>query len=159
MEKSSKLSCNTLVLAYTAVPDESHFQIQSCPWFLKYGMTVDYPTTEDIPQSVWDSLRIHLVPWIADKQYTSIDIFSLSDKVLLHELTHSRRDEDLTTTDVGPLPWSGYGRDNCRALPTSTAPTRLPERNAGKDKNNCRNLHIANVNRYMGLSVLAADLL
>lgn len=45
------------------------------------------------------------VPLIADVWYTPVDLISLFDKVMLHELTHTRIGG--ATRDVGGF--SGYG--------------------------------------------------
>lgn len=79
------MECSVVTLAYTMNPEDTHFQIQLCPWFVRYGMTVDYPTTNTSPKVGWDVLKIKLILLLA-KFYTPIDIFSLSDKLMLHEV-------------------------------------------------------------------------
>lgn len=93
MPISDKMACAISTLAYTLTPidnpqtvPKAWYQLQLCPWFVKYGMTVSYPTSVDVPASLWQSSRVKIVPWTAKLFYVPIDVFALSDKVLLHEV-------------------------------------------------------------------------
>lgn len=95
MTASDKHTCNSINLGYTynhpvseAPGDElvSWMQMQICPWFVKYGMSVKFPLTTGIEKTFWESVRGVGVPWMAKLVYTPIDVFSLSDKLLLHEV-------------------------------------------------------------------------
>ncbi len=78
-------------------------------------MKQEHATMSDLPQSLWDQLQGEkLLPWIATGLFAPIDVLSLSDKLMLHELTHARREPapgkiDYGTIDIGTLPWAGYG--------------------------------------------------
>lgn len=84
------VQCNIAILGYTTVPQLTEarakpFQLQLCPWFVKYGMTINYPTSNDLPITLLQRGRIKLVPLFA-RYYAPIDVLSLSDKLILHEV-------------------------------------------------------------------------
>jgi len=92
------LWCNTAVLAYTSIPAQSRKvtvkpvaaelrQIQICPWLLNYAMAAaEFGTTTRIGDSFWNKWRQRSIPKIANKFYTPIDMVSLFDRILLHEV-------------------------------------------------------------------------
>ncbi|KAI1272458.1 hypothetical protein F5Y07DRAFT_403392 [Xylaria sp. FL0933] len=97
--------------------------IQICPWFLQYAKAKKYGTTKDI-----SSLRAFLaVKWldklITKKFYTPLDLMSLWDKCMLHEMMHTKPGDSKDDSSE----WNGYGWKNCKVL--STDPT-LSKRNA-----------------------------
>jgi hypothetical protein len=49
-------------------------------------MKVDYPTAAKVKTSILTKLKHAAVSWASHWPYTEIDIFSLSDKVMLHEV-------------------------------------------------------------------------
>lgn len=85
------IACKSLVLAYTSFPgistkgeDYSKYrQIQICPWLLNFAMATGFANADD---KLWDKWRQWGIPKIGDKVYTPIDMFSLFDKILLHEV-------------------------------------------------------------------------
>lgn len=61
-----------------------------CPWFTEYAMAKKYKTFKDIR-----GLRSFMSTIGADKLiqnivYTPIDLFSLWDKVMVHEMMHTK---------------------------------------------------------------------
>ncbi|KAI1357818.1 hypothetical protein F5Y08DRAFT_346345 [Xylaria arbuscula] len=86
--------------------------IQICPWFLEYAKAKKYGTSKDIK-----SLRAKLAmkgldKLITDAFYTPIDLLSLWDKCMLHEMVHTKVAG--MKEDIGGH--KGYGWKNCRAL-------------------------------------------
>jgi len=86
-----------MVLAYTTIPAQSKRalgvqeipelrQIQICPWLLNYAMAAEFGTTSGIGDSLWNRLRQGSIPKIANKLFTPIDMVSLFDRILLHEV-------------------------------------------------------------------------
>ncbi|GME66162.1 hypothetical protein GTA08_BOTSDO07478 [Neofusicoccum parvum] len=123
--------------AYTHNPKGMKFsQIQICPWFLNYAKGKEYNTWEDVQKKT--KLLNFAVPILSNGwPLTPIDAISLFDKVLLHELTHTRSGGG--TKDVGggnPLFFGGarYGWNQCKALAKkgvdSSAADQAPQRNA-----------------------------
>lgn len=114
-----------LILAYTTHPTGKHWQIQLCDYFVTHGMAVDYPTTHQLPAGTMKTpAAVKIIPAVANKLYTPIDYFSLSDKVMLHELTHALKENPMIDAGIT----SGYGWKNCRALVTGN---KSPMTNAG----------------------------
>ncbi|KAI8630264.1 hypothetical protein F5Y19DRAFT_474652 [Xylariaceae sp. FL1651] len=95
----------------------SHWDlIQICPWFLEYAKAKKYGTSKDV-----SSLRAKLAlkgldKLITEKFYTPIDLMSLWDKCMLHEMMHTKPGGQ--KKDVGG--WTGYGWKNCKALSTDS---------------------------------------
>ncbi|KAI4862726.1 hypothetical protein F4820DRAFT_14861 [Hypoxylon rubiginosum] len=86
--------------------------IQVCPWFLQYAMGKKFQTKKDIT-----SLRAYLAvkgldTWITNKKYTPIDLMSLWDKAMLHEMMHTTPGG--FKDDIGGF--DGYGWKNCKGL-------------------------------------------
>lgn len=128
-----KIDCKTgQVFAYTQRPwrTDRYDQIQICPWFLEYAMKDSYRFKTDVKADLLARMALKLNEFVTDKWYTPVDLIMLFDKVMLHELTHTRAGTE--TIDVGGR--SGYGWKNCRALSTvvtnPTTKTYGPEKNA-----------------------------
>ncbi|KAI1248074.1 hypothetical protein MGN70_010323 [Eutypa lata] len=127
----SKLDCS-LAMAFAFVPDvedenEQPDTLQICPWFLDYAMKQDaqFQSQFSAGKVAWTIKNFkldRLATWVA---YTPIDLFQLFDKVLVHELSHTRRGGELD--DVGGF--FGYGWKNCRQLSAQRG-DKSPHRNA-----------------------------
>ncbi|KAI0513129.1 hypothetical protein F5B22DRAFT_273509 [Xylaria bambusicola] len=96
---------------YTQTFSKHWDSIQICPWFLEYAKGKKYGTSKDIT-----SLRARLAlkgldKLITNKFYTPIDLLSLWDKCMLHEMMHTKLAGSL---DVDGR--KGYGWKNCKAL-------------------------------------------
>ncbi|KAF2002591.1 hypothetical protein P154DRAFT_532821 [Amniculicola lignicola CBS 123094] len=119
-------------LAYAWVPTNPAMPsiIQICPWFLEYGMEKDPQFQSRIEPGIVARLALKLDEYITGKWYTPIDLFGLFDKVLVHEMTHTRA--GMETHDVNGF--GGYGWKACRKLSTVREPVTSgimgPERNA-----------------------------
>ncbi|KAK5629270.1 hypothetical protein RRF57_004985 [Xylaria bambusicola] len=111
---SSSNACATTFM-YTQTFDKHWDSIQICPWFLEYAKGKKYGTSKGI-----SSLRAKLAlkgldKLITDKFYTPIDLLSLWDKCMLHEMMHTQVAGSLK--DEGGR--KGYGWKNCKALSAS----------------------------------------
>lgn len=88
--------------------------IQICPWFLGYAKAKRYRTMAGL-SSVRAALAvIGLDKLITKLIYTPIDLLSLWDKVMFHEMMHTEAGG--SKDDVGEF--SGYGWKNCKRLST-----------------------------------------
>lgn len=103
--------------------------MQICPWFLDYAMKKNPAFQDGVQKTLWSKIMTGIVPIVKKTAYTDIDVLSLIDKVLLHEMTHVGSG---ATIDVGG-PLKAYGWKNCRAL--STARTNPSTNTYGPDKN------------------------
>ncbi|KAI1456288.1 hypothetical protein F4805DRAFT_433116 [Annulohypoxylon moriforme] len=74
-----------------------------------------FKTAAQLPTSFWSKMVSNLVTFTAKIFYTPIDAVLLADRVLLHELTHTKVGGD--TDDVGNF-FQSYGWKNCRKLST-----------------------------------------
>jgi hypothetical protein len=86
--------------------------IQVCPWFLEYAMAKKYHTDVDLRE-----LRAFLAvkgldKYITNHKYTPIDLMTLWDKAMLHEMMHTTPGG--LKEDVGGF--GGYGWKNCKIL-------------------------------------------
>lgn len=88
MAISSKIDC-LANFAYTQRPQriDRYDQIQICPWFLQWAVAQDYKTKADYKPSFMSNMALRLDDWITGKWYTPIDLISLFDKVILHEVS------------------------------------------------------------------------
>lgn len=93
-------------------------------------MKDSYRFKNDIKADMLARMALKLNEFVTDKWYTPVDLIMLFDKVMLHELTHTRAGTE--TIDVGGR--SGYGWKSCSALSTvvtnPTTKTYGPEKNA-----------------------------
>ncbi|SPO03656.1 uncharacterized protein DNG_06339 [Cephalotrichum gorgonifer] len=117
--------------AWTILPDDEDQDqpdtIQICPWFLDYAMQQKAQFRGQFKPgkiaTMITKLKLdRLATWVA---YTPVDLFQLFDKVIVHELSHTRAGGQLD--DVGGF--SGYGWKNCRRLSTNRGDDG-PHRNA-----------------------------
>ncbi|KAI0174467.1 hypothetical protein BJ166DRAFT_606340 [Pestalotiopsis sp. NC0098] len=105
---------NSPVFMYTTVNERKADTIQICPWFLQYAKAKKYGTNADIK-----SWRARLAVLGMDKLltkmvYKPIDLMSLWDKCMLHEMMHTKNVGNEGMIDVEDL--SGYGWKNCRKM-------------------------------------------
>jgi len=82
------------------------------PGFLQYAKGKKYDTKEDITSLRAKMAISGLDKFITNKMYTPIDLMSLWDKCMLHEMMHTKPGG--TKDDVGGF--SGYGWKNCKAM-------------------------------------------
>lgn len=118
-------------LAYTYNPRNilTHSQLQVCPWFLEYAMKKDPAFQDAVQRTLWGKIMSGVTRIVKKAGYTDVDVLSLIDKVLLHELTHMKGAG--STLDVGGI--GGYGWKNCRKL--STVRTDVGAKRYGPEKN------------------------
>ncbi|KAI0811451.1 hypothetical protein GGR55DRAFT_695077 [Xylaria sp. FL0064] len=110
----------TSAFMYTQTFKDHWDLIQICPWFLQYAKGKKYRTSKDI-----SSLRARLALIGVDKLitrtfYTPIDLMSLWDKCMLHEMMHTKPGGSKDDVDE----WFGYGWKNCKALATGVESQR-----------------------------------
>ncbi|KAK2601891.1 hypothetical protein QQS21_004578 [Conoideocrella luteorostrata] len=125
----SRFDCAT-ALAFTILP-HNRFEpdsLQVCPWFLAYAIKQDFQFQNQFRPGVLGSmisaLKLdRLATWV---KYTPVDLLQLFDKVMVHELSHTRRGGK--TVDVGG--YKGYGWKNCRTLSTKRGGENVPQNNA-----------------------------
>ena len=67
------------------LPDKRHSQIQICPWFLQYVLGLKIRTKKDITPLLWAGLAKLMGP-IVKRRYTPVDLASLFDTTMLHEV-------------------------------------------------------------------------
>lgn len=92
--------------AYTYRAKHKPNFIQMCPWFLEYAKEKQWRTGESI-KNVRAKLAVKGADqWITNRKYTPVDLLSLWDKVMLHEMAHTRAGG--LKDDVGGT--KGYGR-------------------------------------------------
>jgi hypothetical protein len=91
-------------------------QVQICPWFINWMKSVDTKDFEDakmkakIYQGVSSTLsKMHTL-------LTPIDVVSLLDKVILHELSHTRVAGESLDVDGPSILTVKYGWNRCRKL-------------------------------------------
>ncbi|GME51410.1 hypothetical protein GTA08_BOTSDO07478 [Neofusicoccum parvum] len=76
-------------LAYTHNPTARYpSQIQICPWFITWAKGNRYQTWEDVQKKA--KFFEKALPYLSKWPFTPIDAESLLDKVILHEMTHTR---------------------------------------------------------------------
>ncbi|EKG11797.1 hypothetical protein MPH_11293 [Macrophomina phaseolina MS6] len=123
--------------AYTHNPRGQKFsQVQICPWFLGWAKGKEFNSWEDV------QTKAKVFNWAVPKltsgwPLTAIDAASLFDKVLLHELTHTRSGGSTTDVGGGSNPLFGgarYGWRECKSLAQKGADPndrdQAPQRNA-----------------------------
>lgn len=90
--------------------------LQICPWFVKYGRSQKYKTFKNLRDWMGRAgIMRGFAGKIADKwPYTEIDATSVFDKVMLHELTHTRKGGNTDDVLLGGKPTYGWKR--CREL-------------------------------------------
>lgn len=101
---------------YTQRFDNHWDTITICPWFLQYAVSKKYHTKKSFSGvRTWLAVK-GLDELITKLFYTPIDLLSLWDKSMLHEMMHTKAAG--LKDDVGGL--GGYGWKNCRKLSTKT---------------------------------------
>jgi hypothetical protein len=111
--------CAGAVFMYTTRFQDKPDTIQICPWFLEYAKARTYDTNTSLTSlRAWLAVR-GLDRLITNHFYTPIDLMSLWDKCMLHEMMHTMPAGP--KNDVGGA--DGYGWKNCRKL--STKPDAL----------------------------------
>ncbi|KAI1348955.1 hypothetical protein F5Y01DRAFT_317306 [Xylaria sp. FL0043] len=108
---SSENLC-TSAFMYTQTFQRHWDLIQICPWFLQYAKAKKYRTSKDL--SSWRARLavIGLDRFITKIFYTPIDLMSLWDKCMLHEMMHTQPGG----SKIDSTGWNGYGWKNCKAL-------------------------------------------
>ncbi|KAL3429082.1 hypothetical protein BDV09DRAFT_180936 [Aspergillus tetrazonus] len=138
---SELLECLTN-FAWTMCPyDETeNCEITFCPWFLEYGMKRKYKTFsswwKDKSAVTWAKLATLLDKWITNRYYTPIDLVSLFDKVILHELMHTRGatgPDKFIPVDVGGR--DGYGWKNAKRIAKVVTDLSTDSETLGPEKN------------------------
>ncbi|KAI9678287.1 MAG: hypothetical protein M1817_006232 [Caeruleum heppii] len=107
-----------MAFTYVNPKKEKWSTITLCPWFLSYAMKERWPSCD-----AWNEKIKSLSAQILDRAvtrfaYTPIDLFSLFDKVIIHELTHTRsgggaRDVNMNGLTDGK---KAYGFKKCRDI-------------------------------------------
>ncbi|KAH7348139.1 hypothetical protein BKA66DRAFT_447432 [Pyrenochaeta sp. MPI-SDFR-AT-0127] len=87
-------------------------EIQFCPWYLRSARGFKIRDLADLPSSVYTSLSKIVIPAAAKLKFTPIDLFLLTDKTIVHELTHTQQAFP-ATKDLQPTP---YGLKNAQNL-------------------------------------------
>jgi hypothetical protein len=91
-------------------------QIQICPWFINWMKSVDTHSLKDAqPKALfWRAVSTSLSKM--HTLLTPIDVDSLLDKVILHELTHTRVAGVAEDVDGSSFATVRYGWNRCRKL-------------------------------------------
>jgi hypothetical protein len=84
-----------------------HSEIQICPWFLTNVRGYQLKDLSSLPTSAYHLLSKIALPVAAKAVYTPIDSFSLMDKTILHELTHTDQSNPVTV-DLGRHPYGKH---------------------------------------------------
>lgn len=96
----------TLMITFT-VSITQYSEIQICPWFLSYARGYKVKDMSSLPASIFTAISKIAIPIAARTAYTLIDVFSLMDKTIVHELTHA--DQHIPTLrDVDPDPYGKH---------------------------------------------------
>ncbi|KAJ5216528.1 uncharacterized protein N7498_002935 [Penicillium cinerascens] len=122
------------VVAYTEVPKDRKkpSQVQLCPWFLNWMKSKD---TKSLKEAEAKGLFWRAISKGLSKTHmllTPIDVTSLLDKVILHELTHTRVGGESVDVDGPSFLTVRYGWNRCRKLAQegSSDPSRQAQVNA-----------------------------
>jgi len=76
-------------LAYTDISSQIFSQIQLCLWFVNWIQQQRFKLSKDILGKAWWADEV-VVPLLEKYNWlTNIDVASLFDKVILHEITHT----------------------------------------------------------------------
>ena len=92
----------TIMITLT-VPN-GYSEIQICPWYLRSARGFKIRDLTDVPSSAFASLSKAVIPIAARIKYTPIDLFVLTDKIIIHELTHTPQAWP-ATKDLAPTPY------------------------------------------------------
>lgn len=108
--KSSGCGGNTFM--YTQRFDNKWDAIQVCPWFIKYARSKPRHTKVDLTSIRATMALAGLDRLITNAFYTPIDLMSLWDKSMLHEMMHTTPGGAMNDVDEA----SSYGWKNCKGL-------------------------------------------
>lgn len=105
-------------VAYTWVPDDRNkpSQVQLCPWFINWMKSVDTNTLKDAQKKARFYETVSKALSKMHTLLTPIDVDSLLDKVILHELTHTRPGGESLDVDGPSFLKVRYGWNRCRKL-------------------------------------------
>jgi hypothetical protein len=121
-------------VAYTWVPDDRNkpSQVQICPWFINWMQNVDTDTMKDAQKKAKFYEKVSQRLAKMHTLLTPIDVESLLDKVILHELTHTRPGGQAEDVDGPGFLKVRYGWNRCRKLAQegSSDPKRQSQVNA-----------------------------
>jgi hypothetical protein len=95
----------TLMITMTILGQYSEIQI--CPWFLTNVRGYQFKDLSSLPSTAYHLLGKIAIPVAAKALYTPIDSFSLMDKTILHELTHTDQLMPVTV-DIQPNPYGKH---------------------------------------------------
>ncbi|KAI0376471.1 hypothetical protein F5Y04DRAFT_285911 [Hypomontagnella monticulosa] len=99
---------------WTDVFENKPDAIQICPWFLQYVKSKKYRTVKDIT-SIRAMLAVAGLDKLLTKMiYRPIDLLSLWDKCMLHEMMHTKPGSSKKDIEG----FSGYGWKNCKKIST-----------------------------------------
>ncbi len=75
-------------MAVTTVPSDpdKYSQITFCPWFLDYAMSKAQQFQGQFKPAAIGQLALKVDTLVTKLKYTPIDLFSLFDKVVVHEV-------------------------------------------------------------------------
>ncbi|KAH7095929.1 hypothetical protein FB567DRAFT_544185 [Paraphoma chrysanthemicola] len=82
------LTSPALMITFTNT-EFKYSEIQICPWFLSKVRGYKFKDLSSLPSAVFSLVARVAVPIAARVMYTPIDSFSLMDKTLVHEMTHT----------------------------------------------------------------------
>ncbi|OAK99902.1 hypothetical protein IQ06DRAFT_348414 [Phaeosphaeriaceae sp. SRC1lsM3a] len=100
---------NPPALMITFTIDASHHsEIQICPWFLFNARGYKFKDMSSLPSSIYYAISKIAIPIEAKRKYTPIDSFILTDKTIVHELTHIDQWTPIPAEDVGEHPYGQY---------------------------------------------------
>jgi hypothetical protein len=81
-------------------------EIQICPWYLRKARGFAFRDLKDVSPSILKYISHIAMPLVARLVYRPIDLFVLTDKVIVHELTHTGQTV-FPTIDMNP---AAYGK-------------------------------------------------
>lgn len=113
-EATTKENCQKDIFMYTYTFKRHADSIQICPWFLQYIKGKKFQTVRGVTQ--WRAFLavVGVDKLITKVKYRPIDLLSLWDKVMLHEMMHTTAGYEKKDIDE----FGGYGWKNCKALST-----------------------------------------
>jgi hypothetical protein len=96
----------TSTMMITLTVEDKYSEIQICPWYLKKARGFRRRDLSDIPSSIFTSIGKVAIPALGWLVYRPIDLFVLTDKMIVHELTHTHQAK-FPTIDMSP---AAYGK-------------------------------------------------
>jgi hypothetical protein len=95
----------TLMITMTVAGQFSEIQI--CPWYLRKARGFAIRDVKDLAPSIIKYMSHIALPLVARFIYRPIDLFVLTDKVIVHELTHTGQ-AVFPTIDMSPAAYGGF---------------------------------------------------